>query len=46
MKLETAASILGVSSDADLDTLKQTYRRLALAHHPDKVSKILFNCFK
>jgi curved DNA-binding protein CbpA len=37
MKLEEAAAILGVSVDADLELLKQTYRKLALAWHPDKV---------
>ncbi len=42
MKLDIAASILGVPIDADLDTLKQTYRRLALAYHPDKVTQVTF----
>ena len=37
MKLEEAASILGVHPDTPIETLKQTYRRLALAWHPDKV---------
>lgn len=37
MKLDEAAAILGVSVDADLELLKQTYRKLALAWHPDKV---------
>mmetsp|Transcript_13450 Transcript_13450/g.22055 ORF Transcript_13450/g.22055 Transcript_13450/m.22055 type:complete len:1327 (+) Transcript_13450:42-4022(+) len=36
MKLDEAATILGVSADADLELLKQTYRKLALAWHPDK----------
>lgn len=37
MKLEQAASILGVAIDAPLEVLKQTYRNMALAWHPDKV---------
>ena len=37
MKLDEAAAILGVSVDADLELLKQTHRKLALAWHPDKV---------
>ena len=37
MKLEEAAQILGVHPDTPIETLKQTYRRLALAWHPDKV---------
>lgn len=39
MKLEEAAAILGVHPDTPIETLKQTYRRLALAWHPDKVSE-------
>ena len=39
MKLEEAAAILGVHPDTPIETLKQTYRRLALAWHPDKVSR-------
>ena len=38
MKLEEAAAILGVHPDTPIETLKQTYRRLALAWHPEKVS--------
>lgn len=29
-------AILGVSRDADLETIKRAYRRLALQYHPDK----------
>ena len=36
MRLSEAASILGVHQDIPIETLKQTYRRLALAWHPDK----------
>lgn len=36
MKLEAAAAVLGVAVDADLETLKAAYRRLALRWHPDK----------
>lgn len=42
MKLEEAASILGVSlEDITIDGLKQTYKKLALAWDPEKVSKSL-----
>lgn len=37
MKLEDAAGILGVPTDSDLEVLKQKYRKLALACHPEKV---------
>lgn len=37
MKIEEAAELLGVSVDTPVDVLKQTYRRLALHWHPDKV---------
>jgi len=40
MRLEEAAAILGVSVDASVETLKQSYRKLALHWHPDKVSLI------
>ena len=40
MKLDEAAAILGVHPDTPIETLKQTYRRLALAWHPDKVKQI------
>lgn len=37
--LDTAYyDILEVSVDADLDTIKKSYRKLALKHHPDKLS--------
>ena len=36
MKLEAAAALLGVAVDADPETLKAAYRRLALRWHPDK----------
>jgi curved DNA-binding protein CbpA len=42
MKVEDAAGILGVPLNADLDTLKAAYRRLALAAHPDKVRNFLY----
>jgi curved DNA-binding protein CbpA len=38
MKVDEAAAILGVSPDADLEVLKQTFRKLALVWHPDKVN--------
>ncbi len=38
MRLEEAAAVLGVHPDTPIETLKQTYRRLALAWHPDKVN--------
>ena len=31
-----ALQILGLTSEADLDEVKQTYRRLVSEHHPDK----------
>lgn len=34
--MEDPYSILGVPKDADEDTIKKAYRRLALQHHPDK----------
>ena len=38
MKLEEAAAILGVSlDDITVDSLKQTYKKLALAWDPSKV---------
>ena len=46
MKLEEAAAILGVHPDTPIETLKQTYRRLALAWHPDKVSHNAHTAFK
>eukprot|EP01041_Mallomonas_annulata_P001326 gene1326-2555_t len=36
MKLDEAAVILGVSIDADIEVLKQKYKKIALAWHPDK----------
>merc|ERR1719253_450620 len=33
---EDLYSILGVSKDADVDTIKRAYKKLALANHPDK----------
>ncbi len=41
MKLEEAASILGVSLDEiTIDGLKQTYKKLAVAWNPEKVKYI------
>ena len=37
MKLEDAAYILGVPLDASMETLKESYRKLVLSWHPDKV---------
>lgn len=34
--MEAAAAVLGVAVDADPETLKAAYRRLALRWHPDK----------
>jgi DnaJ-class molecular chaperone len=39
MRLDEAAGILGVTIDADLDTLKAAYRKMALKWHPDKVRR-------
>jgi DnaJ-domain-containing protein 1 len=37
MKLNDAAGLLGVPANADAETLKAAYRRMALRWHPDKV---------
>ena len=37
MRLDEAAAVLGVHPDTPIETIKQKYRRLALAWHPDKV---------
>lgn len=41
MDVDEAAAILGVPADADLELLKQTHRKLALAWHPDKVCHVV-----
>ena len=41
MKLEEAADILGVAQNADLATLRQAYRKMAIGFHPDKVWLVL-----
>ncbi|MCR5241510.1 MAG: DnaJ domain-containing protein [Prevotella sp.] len=38
--LEEAYKVLGVSPQASDDEVKKAYRRLALEHHPDKVSAL------
>lgn len=35
--LEDAYNVLGVNRDADLNTIKRTYRKLMAEHHPDKL---------
>jgi len=37
MRLDEAAKVLNVPVDADLETLKCAYRKMALKWHPDKV---------
>ena len=31
--------ILGVSRDAEADTIKKEYRKLAMKYHPDKIGR-------
>ena len=38
--LESAYKVLGISPNATDDEVKKAYRRLALEHHPDKVSAL------
>ena len=38
--LASAYRVLGITPDASDDEVKKAYRRLALEHHPDKVSAL------
>ena len=38
--LEDAYKVLGLSPDATDDEVKKAYRKLALAHHPDRVAAL------
>jgi len=38
--LEKAYKVLGISSSATDEEVKNAYRKMALQHHPDKVSKL------
>ena len=38
MRIEEAAAILGISVDAPIEVVKQSYKVLALKYHPDKCS--------
>ena len=38
--LDAAYKVLGISPDATDDEVKKAYRRMALKHHPDKVSTL------
>ena len=38
--LEEAYKVLGVSPDATDDEVRKAYRKLALAHHPDRVATL------
>ena len=38
--LESAYKVLGITSTATDDEVKAAYRRMALQHHPDRVSAL------
>lgn len=34
------SAVLGVSTDADVDTIREAYRRVIVQYHPDKVAAL------